>query len=147
MKVAVKSWRWIGFDSCRIRFGEGSSTLSILRFPWEATTWYEEEKYADEEGTAVPGKTNGTTEDALILTESLCSTTNIRSPKPWGSKHGFTQYFRFINVDIFFYKFDVSTTVLLICKHKGVQSIIFGVSIKFCDESGQALLSFAIYFS
>ena len=32
------------------------------------------------------------------------------------------------------------TTVLFICMHKRVQLIIFAVSIKFCDESGLAIL-------
>ena len=35
------------------------------------------------------------------MTESLCSTMNVRSPKPWNSKHGVTQYFRF-TIDMFF---------------------------------------------
>ena len=33
------------------------------------------------------------------------------------------------------------TAVLLICIHKLVKSIIFTVSIKFCDESGLGILS------
>ena len=41
------------------------------------------------------------------------------------------------------YKFDVciigKTTVLFICIHKRVKSIVFVVSIKFCDESGLAI--------
>ena len=46
---------------------------------------------------------------------------------------------------ISFYKFDVcmiekKTTVLFICIHKRVKSIVFAVSIKFCDESGLAIL-------
>ena len=44
----------------------GCSTLSIFRFPWEATTWYEDGEDADEEGTAVSDETNGITEGALF---------------------------------------------------------------------------------
>ena len=32
------------------------------------------------------------------------------------------------------------TTVLVICMHKQVKSIVFAVSIKFCDEKGLAVL-------
>ena len=32
-------------------------------------------------------------------------------------------------------------TVLVYCIHKRVKSIVFAVSIKFCDEPGQAILS------
>ena len=32
------------------------------------------------------------------------------------------------------------TTVLIICIHKRVKSIVFAMSIKFCDESGLAIL-------
>ena len=32
-------------------------------------------------------------------------------------------------------------TVLFICIHKRVKSIVFAVFIKFCDESGPAILS------
>ena len=38
------------------------------------------------------------------------------------------------------------TTVLVICIHKWVKSIVFAVSIKFCDESGQAMFSINIIF-
>ena len=31
------------------------------------------------------------------------------------------------------------TIVLVICKHKQVKSIVFAVSMKFCDESGLAI--------
>ena len=34
------------------------------------------------------------------------------------------------------------TTVLFICKHKQVKSIVFAVSIKFCDKLGLAILTF-----
>ena len=34
-----------------------------------------------------------------------------------------------------------NTTVLFICIHKRVMSIVFAVFIKFCDESGRAILS------
>ena len=68
---------------------------------------------------------------------SHSSTMNLRSPKPWDMKHGVTQYFRF-TVDLFFvFYFFLSlmcvwlekTTVLFICVHKGVKSIIFAVFI------------------
>ena len=45
----------------------------------------------------------------------------------------------------FLYRFDVcmieKTTVLVICIHKRVKSNVFAVSIKFCDESGLAILN------
>ena len=77
---------------------------------------------------------------------------NIRSPKPWDTKHGVTQYYRF-TVDMFFVlDFFISlmcgkTTVLIICIHKRVKSIVFAVSIKFCDESGLAIKNFFNVFS
>ena len=43
------------------------------------------------------------------------------------------------------YKFDVSMigqiTELLICIHKRIKSISFAVSIKFCNESGLAIVT------
>ena len=57
----------------------------------------------------------------------------VRSPKPWDTKHGVTQYFRF-TVDMFFVlDFFISlmcvllekTTVLFMCMHKRVKSIVF----------------------
>ena len=38
--------------------------------------------------------------------------------------------------------FEKKTTVLFICKHKQVESIVFAVSIKFCDKLGLAILTF-----
>ena len=37
------------------------------------------------------------------------------------------------------------TTVMLICIHKRVKSIVFAMSIKFCDESGLAIRWFFFY--
>ena len=34
------------------------------------------------------------------------------------------------------------TTVLVICIHKRVKSIVFAVSIKFCEESDLAILNY-----
>ena len=84
--------------------------------------------------------------DALLMTESLCSTMNVRSPKPWDTKHGITQYFRF-TVDMFFvFDFFISDwkkhTLFIIWMLKRVKSIVFAVSIKFCGESGRAISSF-----
>ena len=71
------------------------------------------------------------------MTELLCSTMNVRSLKSWDMKHGVTQYFRF-TVDMFIVlDFFISLmcvwlekiTVLLICIHKRVKSIVFNVSI------------------
>ena len=83
------------------------------------------------------------------MSESLCSTMNVCSPKQWDTKHGVTQYFWF-TVDMFFVlEFFTSlicvwlekTTVLFICIHKQVKSIVFVVFIKFCDESGLEIFS------
>ena len=72
---------------------------------------------------------------------------NVRSPKPSDTKHGVTKYFRF-TVDMFLfwnsYKFGVcmiEKKLLFICIHKWAKSIVFAVSIKFCDESGLAILN------
>ena len=74
---------------------------------------------------------------------------NVRSPKPWDTKHGVTLYFRF-TVDIFLVlDFFISlmrvwlkkNTVLFICIDKRIKSIVFAVSIKICDESGPAILN------
>ena len=40
------------------------------------------------------------------------------------------------------YDLKKKTTVLFICKHKQVKSIVFAVSIKFCDKLGLAILTF-----
>ena len=91
--------------------------------------------------------------DALLLTESVYSTANVRRPKPLDAKHCVTQYFRLVYCWHAFcfgfpYKFDVymigKTTVLVICKHKRVKSVIFAVSIKFCYKSGLAILNWEI---
>ena len=37
------------------------------------------------------------------------------------------------------------STILVICIHKRVKSLVFAVSIKFCDESGLAIKSEYIY--
>ena len=79
---------------------------------------------------------------------------NVRSLNLWDTKYGVTQYFRF-TIDKFFvldffikfwcvYDWKNYCTVLVICVHKQVKSIVFGVAIKFCDESGLAILSFCI---
>ena len=74
---------------------------------------------------------------------------NVLSPK-WDTKHGITQYFLFTVDMVFVLDFFISlmrvwlekTTVLFICIHKWVKSIIFTVSIKFCDELGLVILTF-----
>ena len=58
--------------------------------------------------------------------------------------HGVIRYFQF-SVDMFFvfvwYVYDwKKTTVLFICIHKRSKSIVFAEFIKFCDESGLAIL-------
>ena len=66
---------------------------------------------------------------------------NVRSRKPWDTKHGVTQYLRW---NFFVLDFDVcmigKTTLMVICIHKRVEAIVLGLSIKFCDEPGQAIL-------
>ena len=42
------------------------------------------------------------------MTESLCSTMNVCSPKPWDRKHGVTSYFRFTVDKIFILDFFIS---------------------------------------
>ena len=84
------------------------------------------------------------------MTESLCSTMNFRSPKSWDTKHSVTQYFP-LTVDMlfvsdFFLSFicvwlEKTNLLGFFCIHKRVKSIVFGVSIQFCDESGLAILS------
>ena len=70
---------------------------------------------------------------------------NVRSPKPSDTKHGVTQNFRF-TVDMFFISLVCEwlekATVLFICIHKQVKSIVFALSIKFCDKSGLAILNY-----
>ena len=70
------------------------------------------------------------------MTESVCSTMNVRSPKPWHAKHGVThwQYFRF-TVDMFFvFVFFISLMGvwlekllfnLVICIHKRAKTDCF----------------------
>ena len=71
---------------------------------------------------------------------------NVRSPKPWDTKHGVTLYFRFTVVLEFFISVVCvwleKTTVLFICIHKRVKSIVFAMSIKFYDESDLAILKY-----
>ena len=66
---------------------------------------------------------------------------NVRSRKPWDTKHGVNQYLRW---NLFILDFDVcmigKTTVLVICIHKRVEKIVLALSIKFGDEPGQAIL-------
>ena len=38
---------------------------------------------------------------ALLFTESVCSSMNVRNPKPWDTKHGVTLYFRFYVLEFF----------------------------------------------
>ena len=49
----------------------------------------------------------------------------------------------------FIFKFDAcmirKTSILVICRHKRDKSIVFAVSIKFCDESGLAILRYSEY--
>ena len=66
------------------------------------------------------------------------------SPKPWDMKHGVTHYFRF-TVDMLFVLDFLTRLVRIwlkkfICIHKRVNSIVFAVSIKLCDESGLPIL-------
>ena len=56
-----------------------------------------------------------------LSTESVCSTINVRSPKPWDTKHGVTQYWHDFSFK-FLFKFDVciieKITAIIICIHK-----------------------------
>ena len=66
----------------------------------------------------------------------------------------FFQYFRltvhmFFDLDFFISLMCVwlkKTTVLVICIHKRVKSIVFAVSINFCYKSGQAILKRYTYY-
>ena len=87
--------------------------------------------------------------DAQLLTESLWSKMNVHSLKPWYMKYIVTQNFRFTVDMVFVLNFFISLmrvwlekiTVLIICMHKRVKSIIFAMSIRFCCESGLAILT------
>ena len=76
------------------------------------------------------------------MTESICSTMNVRSPKLWDTKHGITQYFRF-TVDMFF------ICSMCVCLEKLLYWLFVYTNesnrlfspIKFCDESGLAILN------
>ena len=88
------------------------------------------------------------------MTESLCSTMNVRSPKPLDTKHGVTRYFRFTVSMFFVLDFFISLMcvwlekllVLVICIHKRVKSIVFTMSIKFCHKSGWTILNVLILY-
>ena len=87
------------------------------------------------------------------MTELVYSTMNVHSPKPWDTKHGVTHavlsvYCWHVFCFGFLYKFDhwcvydwKNYCIGYICIHKRVNSIDLAVSIKFCDESGLAILS------
>ena len=79
--------------------------------------------------------------------ESVRSTMNVSSPKPWDMKHGvITQYFRF-TVDMFIVlDFFKIISLMCVCLEKllywlFVYTNVFAVSITFCDESGLAILT------
>ena len=79
------------------------------------------------------------------MTESLCSTMNVRNSKPWDTKHGVTQYCWHVFCFLFLCKFDVcmiwKKPCIVYLYTQTSQSIVFVRSNKFCDESGLAILS------
>ena len=83
--------------------------------------------------------------DALLLTESVCSSMNVRSPKPWDTKLSTMTCFLFV-LDFFISLMCVwlkKTTVLFICIHKRVKLFCFFCRVhKICDESGLAILKY-----